>query len=62
MGSFIVVTTVLPLSGRVGLPTETFSGAAKVLVHLMGVKWQDRGIIPDEKSQGRFVWPKPFFK
>ena len=48
-GLVINVTTVLPLSGRVGLPTETFSGSAKVFRYppcvLKRSKWQDRGII-----------------
>ncbi len=49
-GHFHQRTTVLPLSGRVGLPTETFLESAgrplcrsRVPRHL---KWQDRRIIP----------------
>jgi len=50
MGLFMNVTTVLPGSGHVGLPTETFLGSAgrpscpsRVP---RGSKWQDRRIIP----------------
>ena len=51
-GLFINMTTVLPLSGPVGLPKETFLGSAgrppcRSRVPMQS-KWQDGGIIPDQ--------------
>ncbi len=43
------VTTVLPVSGRVGFHTETFSVSPELSFEraatLKRLKWQDRGII-----------------
>jgi hypothetical protein len=49
-GLFLNMTTVLPLSGPVGLPKETFLGSAGRPPCRSRVpresKWQDGGIIP----------------